>query len=105
MIRAIYATCGQQRPHVALWAFAYEFLIWWHQAGEVFYGKRAGFGGTSPSGCTYQYDEGLRGMAVEAVTVLGGWRIARALIKAQDRIAEAAQQDRPRPGRGIHLRA
>ena len=51
--------------------FAAEFLVWWEQAGRVYYSRRAG-----------QSDEGLRGFADEAVRILGGWKAARRTIKS-----------------------
>lgn len=85
----------------ALWVFAFEFLTWWHECGDTFYGKRAGDGGVAPSGATFQFDEGLRGVALDAVRVLGGWRVARQLLRLAN---VEARQDRPRATRAIRIR-
>lgn len=81
VIRAVVRTAAPHTSHHALFAFAFDFLVWWHEAGDRFYGKRAGDGSISVGGCTYQYDEGLRSVAVNAVAVLGGWRMARTLLR------------------------
>ena len=80
-IQRLYAIAGAPQRKDALWAFAFDVLVWWHQAGKKFYGKGAGDGGTDGLGATYQRDDGLAGLARDAVFVLGGWRVARALLQ------------------------
>jgi hypothetical protein len=43
-----------------------ELVVWWFQAGRVYYSRRAS-----------QADEGLRLFVVSAVEALGGWKAAR----------------------------
>jgi hypothetical protein len=50
--------------------FVAEFLIWWHEAGRMFYSPRC-----------RQRDDGLTLFAQDAVRVLGGWRAARRLLR------------------------
>lgn len=81
-------------------ALVAEFLVWWHQAGNRYYGKPAGDGGMAPSGATFQLDEGLRSFAVEAVSILGGWRGARCALRGAPPRHEARTD-----ARAIRLRA
>lgn len=52
--------------HRALWALAFEMLVWWHEAGRHFYACEGP-----------ERDDGLRGLVADAVRALGGWRAAR----------------------------
>jgi hypothetical protein len=50
--------------------FAVEFLVWWHQAGRLYYGQGE--------------DDGIKAFAKEAVLAVGGWRQARRLVRDLD---------------------
>ena len=54
--------------HAAI--FAVEFLVWWHQAGRLYYGQGE--------------DDGIKAFAKEAVLAVGGWRQARRLLRNTD---------------------
>lgn len=54
--------------------FVAEFIVWWHQAGCVYYK------GT---------DDGLESFARDAVSSAGGWRAAREIIRSAERAAAA----------------
>lgn len=53
--------------------FAEEFLIWWHEAGRGFDDHQG-----------IHRDDGLKELANHAVRVLGGWQIARRLLRATE---------------------
>lgn len=77
-----------------LFAFAMEFILWWHEAGVVFYGR------SGP-----ERDDGLRLLAADAVRVVGGWRRARDILRQAPRLnLEAERATRSRIQRGIVLR-
>lgn len=48
-----------------------EFLVWWHQAGREYYRRGE--------------DDGIKAFASDAVSVIGGWRPARRLLRSLDR--------------------
>lgn len=87
-VQRLYAVAGAPQRKDALWAFAFDFLGWWHEAGRTYYGR----------GCVHE-DDGLRHAACDAVLVLGGWRVARALLRT---LASGALY---RPQRGFDPKA
>lgn len=77
---------------VACVGLAVELLVWWSEAGRVFYGRGA-----------RDEDDGLRGMVNDAVRALGGWREARRLLDAKN--GRTGPRVAPRlHARGIRLR-
>jgi hypothetical protein len=89
-----------------------EFLVWWHQAGERHYGKGADrrFGPSRPLArrlltgrehLVYHRDDGLRGFALTAVLLIGGWANARILMRGWPPDPGIGRKP---PARGIRLR-
>ena len=50
--------------------FVAEFIVWWHEAGQMYYGWNA-----------TEQDEGLIEFAQDAVCAFGGWRAARRALQ------------------------
>lgn len=101
IVGALYRKLGKRAPHEALWIFAVEIVVWWHEAGQYFYASGRA-----------QEDDGLAGIAADAVHLIGGEAVAREVVKylSEQQPADAfaalsalMKDRRPSGLRAIHL--